>query len=157
MNVLGIDPGTLESGYVLYSPNGGVLESGIVPNTDLIAIIKEADADILAIEKIVSYGNVVGNEVFDTCEWIGRFQQSWSCPDEVVKIKRMIVKKHVCGTAKAQDKHVRAALIALIGAQGVKKTPGPTYGVKSHAWSALAVAVTAASMFDTPSGKSKAA
>lgn len=145
--VLGIDPGTLESGYAVYMPGGGVLASGVLVNEDMIAVVKASDADLLAIEKIVSYGNVVGNETFDTCEWIGRFQQVWPTPNEVVKVKRIDVKKVVCGNGRAKDPQVRAALLALIGPQGTKAKPGPTYGVKSHAWSALAVAVTAARMF----------
>jgi hypothetical protein len=36
---------------------------------------------------------------------------------------------------------VRQALIDRLGLQGTKKAPGPTYGIKSHEWAALAVAV----------------
>jgi len=45
---------------------------------------------------------------------------------------------------RAKDANIRQALLDLIGPQGTKKTPGPTYGIKSHTWAALAVAVYAA-------------
>jgi len=35
-------------------------------------------------------------------------------------------------------------LLDLLGPQGTKAKPGPTYGIKSHSWAALAVAVFAA-------------
>lgn len=143
ISVLAIDPGTHESGYALYMAGGGVLSSGVAANNDMLDIIRKTDADTLAIEKIVNYGKAVGQETFDTCEWIGRFQQVWPCPDEVVMVPRFNVKKYVCGTGRAKDPQVREGLIRMIGPQGSKKQPGPTYGVKSHAWSALGVAVTA--------------
>ena len=141
--VLAIDPGTHESGYALFANSGGVLASGVLSNGEVLDLIRTTNADMLAIEKIVNYGKAVGQETFDTCEWIGRFQQVWPCPDEVVMVPRFNVKKYVCGTGRAKDPQVREGLIRMIGPQGTKKAPGPTYGVKSHAWSALGVAVTA--------------
>jgi hypothetical protein len=45
---------------------------------------------------------------------------------------------------RAKDANIRQALLDLIGPQGTKAQPGPTYGIKSHTWAALAVAVYAA-------------
>ena len=61
-------------------------------------------------------------------------------------IKRQTTKAVLCGTARAKDPNVHQALIDMYGgsmkaAKGTKKAPGPLYGVKSHIWSALAVAV----------------
>jgi len=92
---------------------------------------------------IASMGMSVGQTTFETVRWIGRFQQAWRDPEAVRLIYRHQVKQHLCGTQRAQDTNIRQALLDLIGPQGVKKAPGPTYGVKSHAWSALGVAVTA--------------
>lgn len=142
ISALAIDAGTHESGYAVYMA-GGVLASGVLPNEEILNLIRVSDADLLAIEKIVSYGKAVGQETFDTCVWMGRMAQCWPCPDEVVWVPRFNVKKYICGTGRAKDPQVRESLIKLIGPQGTKKSPGPTYGVKSHAWSALAVAVTA--------------
>jgi len=143
VSCLGIDAGTHESGYAVYVKNGGVLAKGVLPNREILDVIRKTDADILAIEKIVNYGVAVGQEVFDTCVFMGRCQQAWNDPAAVVFVPRLSVKKFLCGTGKAKDPQVRGALIARLGPSGSKAKPGPTYGVTSHAWSALAVAVTA--------------
>jgi len=97
---------------------------------------------VLAIEMFASMGMVVGREVFETCVWIGRYIECWRDPDAVRLVYRRDVKLHLCGQARAKDKNVSQALKDLLGPQGTKKAPGPTYGVSSHAWAALGVAVT---------------
>ena len=141
--ILAIDPGTHESGFCLYDA-GKVITSGVMDNDDLLKIVADDNSDVLAIEKIVSYGSSVGQETFDTCVWIGRFLQAWGNPEDVMLIPRRKVKACVCGPGKWGDPDVRKALIARLGPQGTKKEPGATFGVKSHAWSALGVAYTAA-------------
>lgn len=142
--VFAIDPGPKESGWCVLSGHR-VAASGVAKNGDLLERVKALDwIDELAIEMISSYGMPVGAEVFETCVWIGRFIQAWDGPSEPVKVYRRDVKLHLCGTPRAKDANVRQALIDLIGPQGTKKQPGPTHGVKSHAWAALGVAVTAA-------------
>lgn len=146
MRILAIDPGTDESGWCLLD-SGIVKESGVIPNCDLLHVIagwSQYSEDTLAIEMIASYGMAVGREVFETCVWVGRFQQAWRDPDSVKLVYRRDVKLHLCGTAKAKDANIRQALIDLLGPQGTKKAQGATYGVKSHAWAALGVAVTVA-------------
>lgn len=141
--ILAIDPGTTESGVVLFQ-DGQVVRAGIHPNADVLLIVKESPADLLAIEMIASYGMPVGREVFETCVWIGRMVETWREPDAVRLVYRRDVKQHLCGTAKAKDGNIRQALIDKLGPAGTKKAPGATYGVSSHAWAALAVAVTVA-------------
>ncbi|KOQ78866.1 hypothetical protein ABW45_04665 [Stenotrophomonas maltophilia] len=157
MRILAIDPGTEESGWCLLQ-NGSVLESGVMPNQELLGVVagyRRYGEDQLAIEMIASYGMAVGREVFETCVWVGRFQQVWRHPDAVRLVYRRDVKLHLCGNAKAKDANIRKALLDLIGPQGTKKSPGPTYGVKSHAWAALGVAVTVAGI--TPENSRRAA
>lgn len=146
MRILAIDPGTEESGWCLLQ-NGGVLGSGVMPNREMLAVVagyRRYGEDQLAIEMIASYGMAVGREVFETCVWIGRFVQAWRHPEAVRLVYRRDVKLHLCGNAKAKDANIRQALLDLLGPQGTKKAPGPTYGVKTHAWAALGVAVTVA-------------
>lgn len=146
--IFAIDPGTTESGYALLH-DGKVQDSGVRPNEHILSWLQSWHkdmGDIIAIEMIASYGMAVGREVFETCVWVGRFQQAWHTPDAVRLVYRRDVKLHLCGDSRAKDPNIRQALLDLIGPQGTKKAPGPTYGVKSHAWAALAVAATVAKL-----------
>lgn len=145
MIILAIDPGTLQSGVVLFD-GSRVITANVLPNEDVLKIVADDRSDMLAIEKIVSYGSVVDNNTFDTCEWIGRFQQAWACPEEVVKVKRRQVKEALGLRGSAKDKDVNAAIQAQVGPKGTKAARGPTYGVASHAWAALGVAFAAHKM-----------
>jgi hypothetical protein len=142
--VLALDPGTTETGMVAYE-HGRVAASSVTENGAMLNWLRSQScgAQVLAIEWIESFGMPVGREVFETVRWIGRFQQAWRDPDSVLFIPRREVKVELCGSARAKDANVRQALLDRLGPQGTKKAPGPTYGVKSHAWSALAVAVVA--------------
>jgi len=146
--VLALDPGTDVTGWALLD-HGVVIGSGVMPNHDVLASLSLyidshgwMCAEVLAIEMIASYGMPVGREVFETCVWIGRFIEAWE--DRYRLIYRKDVKMHLCGSPRAKDANIRQALLDKLGPQGNKANPGPTYGVKSHAWAALAVAVTAA-------------
>lgn len=146
--ILALDPGTTETGWAILRDGREVYLSGVDDNAQVLKHLNSGffgppSESILAIEMIASYGMAVGREVFETCVWIGRFQQAWHKPDAVLKVYRKDVKLHLCGSAKAKDPNIRQALLDKLGPQGTKKAPGPTYGVKSHAWAALAVAVTA--------------
>ena len=141
--IFAIDPGTLQSGWVLFDGKG-VADSGVSDNYDLLRWVKAGQgADMLAIEMIANMGMAVGQSTFETVRWIGRFQQAWHDPEAVKLVYRREVKQHLCGNQQAKDPNIRRALLDLVGEPGTKKRPGPTYGVTSHAWSALAVAVTA--------------
>ena len=143
--ILAIDPGPEQTGWAIYSP-GLAIASGVRPNAEMmrsLSLFRPEDAPRLAIEMIASYGMPVGREVFETCVWIGRYVQAWHTPESARLVYRKDVKLHLCGSPRAKDGNIRTALIDKLGKQGTKKQPGPTYGVKSHAWAALAVAVTA--------------
>lgn len=139
--IIAIDPGTTQSGYVHFD-DGRVLKSGVAENEWLLThLLAFGMADRLVIETMqANYAATVGEHVINTLIWIGRFQQQWHMPREVMLISRQRVKGLLCGNVKAKDSGVRQALIDKLGAPGTKKQPGPTYGVTSHAWQALAVA-----------------
>lgn len=153
--ILAIDPGYTQSAWVLYNGDRPV-GFGIEANADLLEIVADIHADTFAIESIASYGMPVGAEVFETCIWSGRFIQCWVSfgalgggEETVRRVYRRDVKLHLCGSARAKDANVRQALIDRYGpgkekAIGRKASPGPLYGLSSHVWAALAVAVTAA-------------
>jgi hypothetical protein len=152
--IFAIDPGTRESGWVYFDPEARkVRDCGVAPNGHLLQRIRTVGGYVmaklhapvtLASEMMKARGMPTSNDEMQTLVWIGRFMQAWHAPDEVRLIYRQDVKLELCGTMRAKDPNVRQALIDLLGAPGTKKAPGPTYGVTSHAWPALAVAVVAA-------------
>lgn len=153
-SILAIDPGTEQSGWCAFDGEH-VIASGVMPNAELLIYLQRQHFGIncyrLAIEMVASYGMPVGREVFETVRWIGRFQQAWHAPDEVMLIYRKDIKLQLCGTTKAKDANIRQALLDMFPRTGggktpqigIKAKPGPLYGVSSHAWAALAVAVVA--------------
>jgi hypothetical protein len=152
--ILAIDPGPKVSGVVTYC-NGKVTSAAVMSNNDALFGVMNIAADYFAYEMIASYGARVGAETFQTCVWIGRFVQAWAArinKDEasIIPVYRMDVKKHLLHSHQGSDKDVNAALVAMFGEVGTKKNPGPLFGVKSHAWAALAVAVTAEDMIRNP-------
>ena len=145
--ILAIDPGTTQSGFVLFDGRRAQA-SGVLPNAEMLRLVSDSRDDMLAIEKIEAMGMSVGAEVFETVHWSGRFLQAWREPDQVRRITRRQVKLELCGSMLAKDANIRQALIDRLGAPGRKAAPGPTYGVSSHAWAALAVAVVAEAQLD---------
>lgn len=148
--ILAIDPGPAQSGYCIYD-GARLRESGVLPNADMLIRVQQWPAPRLAIEMIASYGMAVGREVFETCVWIGRFQQAWRDPGAVELVYRKDVKLHLCGTPRAKDANIRQALLDMFPCTGGGKTPqvgtkaapGPLFGVSTHVWPALGVAITA--------------
>lgn len=155
--VVALDPGTFETAYLVWDiAEEKHLEGDIRSNADVLTILGDLGTRYpraeLAVEMIASYGMPVGAEVFETCVWIGRFVQTWleafngggcccgTC--DWAKVYRKDVKLHLCGSTRAKDPNVAQALKDRFGGKGTKKAPGRLYGIKSHLWSALAVAVT---------------
>lgn len=163
--LLAIDPGNEQSAYVLletatYRP----ARFGKLPNLDLLDLLNKEllrDAEQVAIEQIGHYGTGMpaGASVFDTCRWIGRFEQVISEDShlsEPLLVKRATVKTHLCGTAKAKDGNVIQALIDRFASgtpnrgKGIKSAPGFFYGFHADIWQAMALAVYAADILNTP-------
>lgn len=113
--ILAIDPGNMESGYVLVEHDGKeirkVLDVGKVPNDEIFPILCR-EYQHLAIEMVAGMGMPVGQEVFDTCFWIGRF---WEYAElyrkgyQIQKIFRREEKLYLCGRASAKDVNIRQA------------------------------------------------
>lgn len=140
--ILAIDPGNIESAYCLieketYKP----VEFGKIDNALLLIKLEELKYEKLIVEMIASYGMAVGQTVFETCVWIGRFIQTRTCSDYEY-IYRKEEKMNLCNSMKAKDSNIRQALIDRFGQVGTKKNPGWFYGFKADIWSAYAVGVT---------------
>jgi hypothetical protein len=147
IRILAIDPGTTASGWCVWDGTQ-VVAHGVADNHDVRHMVKanEHGAALLALEMVASYGMAVGAEVFRTVWWTGRFAEAWidSGRREPREVFRKEVKLHHCLNARAKDANVRQALIDRLGPKGTKKQPGPTYGISSHVWPALAVALLVA-------------
>lgn len=152
MYLLAIDPGPVESAWVLYDTVNKVpIEWDKQPNENIARHIDNANG--LVIEMIASYGMAVGAEVFETCVWIGRFLAQWDeAYDTNTRARRILrpdVKLHMCNSRRAKDSEVRQRIIDIYGpgkdkAVGLKASPGPLYGMRADCWQALALAITAA-------------
>ena len=159
MKLLSIDAGSEQSAHVEYNTTTGLPEEfGIIENESVLMVIAKSDCDIMVIEDIESFGMAVGKSVFDTCKWIGQFTLQWKRSRYQVcsgwnrsmkpyyYLKRSEVKMSLCNTMRAKDTNVRQAIMDLYGTSkseviGTKNQKGPLYGIKSHLWSALAVAI----------------
>jgi hypothetical protein len=148
MHVIALDPGYRESAFVHYD-GVRVLAHGIEANEQLLSDLTASGYGhdvVLVIEEMQIFaGHGVGKEVFDSVFWSGRFAQAWT-PRPFERLLRSKVRGHL-GASKGGDAAVRQALIERFGpykedAIGRSKTPGPLFGIKSHTWSALAIAVT---------------
>lgn len=154
--IFAIDPGFKESAYVISNTNLKPKEFGKINNFELLQMISTTvftNSDIFAVEMVSSYGLPVGQEVFDTCFWIGRFWEA--CRIDNIR-HRFFRKKDICinlcGTVRAKDKDIINALYERFAygennyGKGNKKSPGHFYGFKDDIWQAYAVAVTANDM-----------
>ena len=150
MTILAIDPGNVQSAYVLIDDGFRLGAHGKVDNYKLLGCLKEFAkcCDRVVIERIASYGMAVGRTVFETCEWIGRFTQA--AAQHKVRTEyvfRMEEKMTLCHSAKAGDANIRRALIDRFArhdmrtGKGTKKNPDYFYDFAKDEWAAMAVAV----------------
>lgn len=156
--ILAIDPGNVESAYVLMYDDLTIFEFAKKQNEEILEMIKIIEClavDKLAIEMVAHYGTGMpaGKEIFDTCVWIGRFiEAAWRIPNKQY-IYRKDEKINLCGSMKAKDGNIIQALIDRFApnvknkGKGDKKNPGWFYGFKDDIWQAYAVGVTYHDMY----------
>ena len=153
MNILSIDPGSSLSAYCVLDESFHIQEFGKVENKSLLSamfdIMKERNIETVVLERVASYGMPVGREVFDTCEWIGRFTQvAYVNSVPVEYVYRSQEKLAICHSTKATDATIRHALIDRFAqhdkrtGKGTKSNPDFFYGFKADCWQAFAVGVT---------------
>ena len=157
--ILAIDPGNLESAYVVVEDDlSAVVDKGKIENGLLLRKIQDEfihlALDSAAIEMIASYGMPVGKEVFETCLWIGRFIEviAKNFHFEPARVYRKDEKLCLCNSMKAKDSNIRQALIDRFGPVGTKKKPGYFYGFKKDIWATMAVAVAYHDIYLTGEG-----
>lgn len=148
MRVMAIDPGTTETAWVLLEDRGKLVDFRKESNDMVLRRLRinQLGVDRVVIEQVASYGMPVGSEIFATVMWVGRFLEASRNLLRMLMVRRE-VKLFLCGSMKANDASIRQRIIDLYGpgrekAIGVKKTPGPLYGVSADVWQALALGLT---------------
>lgn len=153
MKILGIDPGTTESGWVIYdTENHSIINNGIWDNEKVLYSISVFYFDVLSIEMVASYGMPVGKETFETVYWIGRFCEGANVTGRQYfrYYKKTDINPAICFNSNVKDAMIRRALLDMFPKTGggkepsigTKKQPGALYGINSHMFPALAVALT---------------
>lgn len=151
--ILGIDPGPLTCGVVLYdTKHRRVIEAHKDYSVEaLIASIQPGEyiGAHIAIETITP-GPRAGSDVIQTAIVVGRLYQRALDARRTASLHRRadVVRYLGAGGKGSDDSRVMHALIDIHGpakaeAVGRKIAPGPLYGVSSHAWQALGVAYVA--------------
>lgn len=153
MRVLAIDPGNTESAYVIIDADRRPIEFEKIGNHALRGRLLSLTqvTGLTVIEMVASYGMAVGAEVFETCVWIGRFQEAgyratFNLPELVT---RAPVKLHHCHSRKAKDSNIVQALVDRFTpgernfGKGTKAEPGWFHGFSRDVWQAYALAVYA--------------
>lgn len=127
--ILAIDPGSDESACTLYDPAAhDICGADIVENCYLLKILerfaRRAERWAFVVEMIASYGMPVGKSTFDTCVWIGRFEQKWlnEGGSGYSEVFRREVKLALCQHPRAKDTNIRQSVIDRFG--GEKKGIG---------------------------------
>lgn len=150
MIITAVDPGDVRSALITLDDKR-IIRKEYADNATIRGIIRDQRADLLAVEMIKSYGMAVGDSVFMTCVWIGRFLETWDNGTNAGKTSLLLPRKtiagHICGSGRANDSNIRTALIDRLGPVGTKGNPGPCYGIKADMWSALAIAHTARDLY----------
>lgn len=168
--IYGVDAGTRESGWCAIEPNwqmvrrgaallsspeppARIINFGIDTNETVRAYMMGSvpDWDMrgdLAIEVMRYYGRKVGQETFQTCEWIGVFKDRWK-GRRIHETTHPETGQRVCMSATANDGQIWESICFQFAgdrkaAIGTRKSPGPLYGIKSHARMALATALAVA-------------
>lgn len=141
---MGIDPGFKESAFVIWDGKSILKKEKINNNTMLNwDYYFTFNVDMIGIELIHPRGMPVSIQTIYTTVFVGRMVEIAQSRlyREIRFIDRKDVKLHICGQTKAKDSNIRQALIDKIGKPGIKKAPGPTYGIAKDLWQALAIAV----------------
>lgn len=157
--MLAIDPGNISSAWCEYDFANGEAKFGKVNNQELRYMIRNGRFDhceTVVIEMVACYGMAVGKEVFETCVWIGRFEEIiFAQPNMLPTLMyRQSVKIHLCNSVKAKDSNIIQVVADRYGGikncKGTKKNPGPLYGIAADMWQALALAITYAETKQLP-------
>lgn len=153
--ILALDPGPTRTGWVVYiegDDDHPVEAAGVTDNEAMVDALRwwdhalKGDLDVVVVEQVEPHrGVLVGWATLDTARWVGRFEEA-ARPLLVARVNRSTVLQHLGVRRRRKgerpvnaDSEVRRAMtLRFVSAVN----PDALHGVSSHAWQALAVAVT---------------
>ena len=105
-SVLAIDPGTSRSGWLRFD-GARPRAFGITANETLLRALRTGGLpDVIVIEEVRSYGMPVGQEVFDTVRWTGRFEEAaHRVPVALVGRKEIVVENDIAWRIQTMVEH----------------------------------------------------
>lgn len=129
IDVVGVDPGSSNTGICWIvlpnKPKLTIIEDPIfhfykkMPNEEVVDFIRDLKNhnDLTLAIEMLQFANVKGNKyIFETCVWIGRFiQEAVSQEVKWVRHKRNVIKSHLTGKWRANDRDIRRALMDRFG------------------------------------------
>ncbi len=137
--LMAIDPGTTESAYVMMI-DGHPVEFAKIDNYRMLELVEKWHGRLF-IEQFKSYGNPVGDSVFNACIWMGRFIQVYD--SGAVLVPRKTYASTFC-KGISSDAKIKAAMCKLFNEpQSPKRPVGQLKGMTGDVWQALALAVYA--------------
>lgn len=119
MSVIGLDPGPVRSAFCRLGERNHVGPFHRLENVEMIKTMAAWEPiDVVVIERMQGMGMAVSDDVLETVHWAGRFhQQALRHGIRVERLTRTAIKGRLCGTARANDSNVRAALIDRWGGE----------------------------------------
>lgn len=153
--ILAIDPGNVQSAFVLTDALLKPLRICKSDNEFMYLSLCDAFAELnclpentaICIEWVKSYGQRVGDSVFETVAWAAKFEDRLKEYDPE-RITRMQERMEICHSSRANDAAIRRTLIDRFAkdvpndGKGTKKAPGWFHGFRADIWQAYAVACT---------------
>ena len=144
MIILGIDPGPTSSAAVFWDTKPEEVKASWTEENDefrkkLIAVSDTDPPGICVIEGITFYGKVLNSSTYETLMFIGQLREIFYGYYKIVYFPDIAY--HFCGSRRGvKSSNINAVLLSRYK-KGIKKQPGPLYGVKGHEMSALAAAI----------------
>jgi len=143
MVIIGVDPGTRESGLAIVDFERRTIEMHHMLNGDVLHRI-DAEAFlksdvVVGYEWVQCYGGVVGQDVFRTAFMCGRVHEMATPRCGTYEPTRPMVVKHFTGRSNHKKPVVREKILERFGGKDARKKGGPLYGVSNHKWDALAI------------------
>ena len=141
--IVAIDPGPEKSALILWDGKT-ILEMHFSNNIAILKMLWSYPRNQfdLVLEQVASMGMPVGASVFETVFWSGRFCQAWGEPFH--RMKRGVVKMHLCGSMRAKDSNIIQALKDRFepDLQPRQRPKTVLKGLSGDLWQAFALAIT---------------